>query len=141
MRVELSVFALPLILIAVYLAVAETLGPIYPLSPMTMFSGGQSVASRIVVRTGDGRLFDVERFNDWDCGGEVTFPEKLTNCAVEDYSPLDTMAAETIRRRTRSSPDTELVRLERRIFSVEERDQAMSVHDCLIRTCRARLVL
>ena len=67
MRRGLSRAVLIVLAIAVYATASRALGEQYPFGPLSMFSGGLHVSSRIVARAADGRLCELASFERWRC--------------------------------------------------------------------------
>ncbi len=128
-----------------YVVLSRKLGEQYPFGPLTMFSGGLRVASRIVARAPDGRLCELSAFEAWSCEGRPDFSAAANpQCHMGAEHPENDRKAEAL---VRAPPpggsrggDPVRVEVIRRGFRVKHPGGPIEIEDCVLVTCSAREV-
>lgn len=127
---------------ATYVIASRVLGEQYPVGPLSMFSGGLRVASRIVARTGDGRLCELSSFEGWSCPGPLDFraasnPQCL---AGAEHAESDRKAESALRASAGGGEPGAPIQVIRRSFRVERTGGPVLIEDCPLAACTAREV-
>lgn len=127
-----------------YVVVSRKVGEQYPFGPLSMFSGGLRVASRVVARAPDGRLCELSAFEAWRCEGPIDFrAASHPECRVgAEHAETDRKAESLLRAGEGDSAASGGVRVEvlRRAFHVERTGGPVEVEDCPLVVCTAREV-
>jgi hypothetical protein len=130
--------AVVVLVLAGYLALGRAVRDVYPISTFAMYSAHKvDSGSRIVARTADGRIHEIDRFAGWHCPGPVSIDPAA--CPAEwpfYYIPyLDRAARAVLERRAGSGK--ERVDVVRRIWRLDGQAGPPPVHDCLLAHCQA----
>lgn len=125
------------------LAAAFSLGPRFPLSDFDMFGLSQPRDSRVAVRTGDGRLYELDRISAIHCPERVSFkPRGEGPCADAAPDPdRERPQAELLRQRSASTPLGEVVEIVRQVRRLATPRGPVDSEVCLLATCTARMNL
>lgn len=127
------------ILIGIVVA-SRRLGENYPIGPISMFSGGLRVASRIGARTEDGRICELSAFEAWQCPEPIDFRSAANPQCTSGAEHLenDRKAEMAVRSRTSGEPGGAPVEVVRRSFMATKPGGVILVDDCVLRSCTAR---
>lgn len=128
-----------------YVIVSRKLGEQYPFGPLTMFSEGLRVASRIVAKAPDGRVCELAAFEGWQCEGEIDFHAAAhPQCRIgAEHAEGDRKAESLLRAGVGANGEnTGSVRVQvlRRSFQVERTGGPIEVEDCPLVVCHAKEV-
>jgi hypothetical protein len=142
MKSRLSRAALIVLAMVVYVSASRVLGEQYPFGPLSMFSGGLRVSSRIVARTSDGRLCELASFEGWHCEGRLDFrSSENPQCRTQaEHAESDRKAEALLRAGASERGQGAEVVVIRRIFSVAGTGGPAEVEDCPLAACTAREV-
>lgn len=126
----------------VYVTASRVLGEQYPVGPLSMFSGGLRVSSRIVARTADGRLCELSSFERWRCEGPLDFRASANpQChAQAEHAESDRKAEILLRGSPGEDGGGAPVTVTRRIFGIPRPGGPVTVEDCVLIECTAREV-
>jgi hypothetical protein len=134
-RPRLAVSAL---VVGGYVGIAFAAHDAYPFSRFDMYSQARTSASRIVARTADGQVAEIERFDGWSCDGPVDVsPARCGEPSSYFYTPyIDASRVEYIERRAHAEGVRAPVDVVRRIWWLD-RSGPPRIADCLLTTCTA----
>lgn len=121
-----------------YVGIAFAAHDVYPFSRFDMYSQARSSASRVVARTADGRLAEIERFDGWACDGplDVT-PPRCGEPSSYFYTPyIDASQVEYIEHHAHAEGVPARVDVVRRIWWLDGGGPPRTT-DCLLQTCTA----
>ncbi len=139
---RLSRMLFVLLAMAIYVTASRVLGEQYPVGPLSMFSGGLRVASRIVARTGDGRLCELSSFEGFRCPGPLDFSAAANpQClAGAEHAESDRKAESALRSSAGDGEPGAPIQVIRRSFRVERTGGPVLIEDCPLAACTAREV-
>lgn len=126
-----------------YFGLARMIGNLYPFSTFPMYSGSRNdaSASRIVVRTPDGKLEEVDQYVAWSCDaslddvGPARCPEleMFYNIPYIDRELLDYVEAHSA-----SDRGGESVELVRQVWRFPDGPGSPRGEACVLARCRVR---
>jgi hypothetical protein len=121
-----------------YVGMAFAAHDVYPFSRFDMYSQARSSASRVVARTADGQLAEIERFDGWACDGPVDVsPGRCGEPSSYFYTPyIDASRVEYVERHTHAEGVPAKVDVVRRIWWLDGGGPTRTT-DCLLQTCTA----
>ncbi len=130
---------LALVGIAGYGVIGHGIGEFYPLSPLGMFRGRLTSASRLAVRPVGGELGEIRNYVDWHCDGPLDFSNQAhPMCPAAPFSAYDSIVADYILSHQSVAGGGAPVEIVRRSFTVDEKSGGVTVSDCALIACTAR---
>lgn len=135
-----SRFAVVVLAMASFVIASRVLGEQYPVGPLSMFSGGLRAASRIVARTEDGRLCELDAFEAYRCEGPIDLRAAAhPDCTNDAEHPEQDRKSEAIlRSREGDGEGGRRIVVTRRTFRVDRPSGPVVVRDCALLTCSAK---
>lgn len=123
------------------LVAAFSLGPRFPLSDFDMFGLGEPHDGRVAVRTGDGRLHELDRISALHCLEGVSFTPRGVGLCVDAAPDPDREGpqAELLRQRSVSTPLTEVIEIVRQVRHLATPRGPVDSEICVLATCTARM--
>jgi hypothetical protein len=129
--------SLAVVLIAIGASIPFNTGTRYPFAPFDMFSEPWQAATRIVVRTPDGRLSEVTAWGAWDCAEKLDLTQR--GLCGDDFGHPENAhkASDTVNSRQQPLPDGAPVEIVRRLFRFPRPGGPPSVDECVQARCKA----
>lgn len=138
-NLNVSDAALIAVCMLTYVTASRVLGENYPFGPLSMFSERLLQSTRIVGRTTDGRLCEIDAFESWDCPQPVDLRSGPgSRCgATGSHAETDRKVAVLIG--TKSSPrnDVAAVDVVRLTFAAAGAGRTIATSDCTLLSCTA----
>ncbi len=130
--------AVSALVLAGYVGIAFAAHDAYPFSRFDMYSQARSSASRLVARTADGEVAEIERFDGLSCEGPIDVtPPQCGEPSAYFYTPyIDASRIEYVERHAHAEGARARVDLVRRIWRLDGSGPPRT-SDCLLQTCTA----
>jgi hypothetical protein len=125
------------VLLGGYILLSQSVVHLFPFSVFDMYSEGSKSGSRILARSADGQVSEVDHYRDWDCPEAVDTHHLCTESGPYYIPYKDDEALSYVQAHRGRDPAAAEVTLVRRIWWLSNGETPTRIEDCAITHCRA----